>query len=99
VYGLSNWSTETFPLLQHRYQFLPELDGYLLSGMARVAKPDEEIFRIFLARFGRNAEDCVFIDDTQANVDAARRLGFNAILFTSARQLRVALVKIGVLNA
>lgn len=99
VYGLSNWSTETFPLLQHRYQFLPELDGYLLSGMAGVAKPDEEIFRIFLARFERNAEDCVFIDDTQANVDAARRLGFNAILFTSAGQLRVALVKIGVLKA
>ena len=99
VYGLSNWSTETFPLLQHRYQFLPELDGYLLSGMAGVAKPDEEIFRIFLAHYGRNAEDCVFIDDTQANIDAARKLGFNTILFTSARQLRVALVKIGVLNA
>lgn len=99
VYGLSNWSTETFPLLQHRYQFLPELDGYLLSGLAGVAKPDEEIFRIFLARFERNAEDCVFIDDTQANIDAARKLGFNTILFTSARQLRVALVEIGVLNA
>jgi len=98
VYGLSNWSTETFPLLQHRYPFLPELDGYLLSGMAGVAKPDEEIFKIFLARVERSAEDCVFIDDAQMNIDTARRLGFNSILFTSAQQLRAELAAMGVLN-
>ena len=98
VYGLSNWSTETFPLLQHRYPFLPELDGYLLSGMAGVAKPDEEIFRIFLARIERKAEECVFIDDAQVNIDVANRLGFTGILFTSAQQLRAELAAIGVLN-
>jgi len=76
VYGLSNWSNETFPRLRHRYPFLNELDDYLLSGMAGVAKPDEEIFRIFLQRINRQAEDCVFIDDAQVNIDAANRLGF-----------------------
>jgi len=98
VYGLSNWSHETFPLLRHRYPFLPELDDYLLSGIAGVAKPDEEIFRLFLQRIGRQAEDCVFIDDAQVNIDAANRLGFTGILFSSAPQLRVELRKIGVLD-
>lgn len=98
VYGLSNWSHETFPLLQHRYPFLPELDDYLLSGMAGVSKPDEEIFRIFLQRINRPAEDCVFIDDAQANIDAANRLGFTGILFTSAAQLQDELHALGILN-
>jgi len=98
VYGLSNWSHETFPRLQHRYPFLPELDGYLLSGMVGVSKPDEEIFRIFLQRVNRRAEDCVFIDDAQVNIEAANRVGFTGILFSSAPQLRVALETIGVLD-
>lgn len=98
VFGLSNWSTETFPLLRHRYPFLPELDDYLLSGMAGVAKPDEEIFRIFLQRFGRDADECVFIDDAQVNIDTARRLGFTGILFRDAPQLRSDLQELGILN-
>jgi len=98
VFGLSNWSTETFPLLRHRYPFLPELDDYLLSGMAGVAKPDEEIFRIFLQRVGRDADECVFIDDAQVNIDTARRLGFTGILFRDAPQLRSDLQELGILN-
>lgn len=98
VYGLSNWSHETFPRLRHRYPFLNELDDYLLSGMAGVAKPDEEIFRIFLQRIDRQAEDCLFIDDTQVNIDAANRLGFTGILFSSAPQLRADLHALGILN-
>ena len=98
VYGLSNWSHETFALLRHRYPFLYELDDYLLSGMAGVAKPDEEIFKVFLERVGRKAQDCVFIDDAQVNIDAANRLGFTGVLFRSASQLRDDLRALGVLN-
>jgi len=97
VYGLSNWSHETFPLLKHRYPFLPQLDDYLLSGMAGVAKPDEEIFRLFLQHIDRHAEDCVFIDDAQVNIDAARRLDFTGLLYSTAPQLRADLVNLGIL--
>ena len=98
VYGLSNWSNETFPRLMHRYPFLPELDDYLLSGIAGVAKPDEEIFHIFLQRVGRKAEECVFIDDAQVNIDVATRLGFTGLLFTTAPQLRADLLNLGILR-
>jgi len=63
-----------------------------------VSKPDEEIFRLFLQRIGRSAEDCVFIDDAQVNIDAANRLGFTGILFRNAAELRADLEKIGVLD-
>jgi 2-haloacid dehalogenase len=98
VYGLSNWSTESFPWVQHKYTFLSDLDDYLLSGMVGIAKPDERIFQAFLQRIDRPAEECVFIDDAQANIDAASRLGFTGILFTSAPALRDELHSLGILN-
>jgi 2-haloacid dehalogenase len=98
VYGLSNWALESFAWVHHRYPFLEELDDYLLSGMAKTAKPGEEIFRIFLKRVGKSAEECVFIDDVQANIDTACRLGFETILFTSAAQTRQELVRMGLLK-
>lgn len=97
VYGLSNWSAETFAMVRHRYPFLDELDDYLISGMVGHIKPGEEIYRTFLARVDRKAEECVFIDDSQPNVVTARRLGFTGILFTSAEQLRAELEALAIL--
>ena len=99
VYGLSNWSQETFPRLRHRYPFLPKLDDYLLSGMVGVAKPDEEIFHIFLQRIGRRAEDYIFIDDAKANIETANRLGFGTILYQSSSQLRASLRQLEILQS
>ena len=59
-------------------------------------KPDPEIFRILLSRTGQRAEDCIFIDDRQDNVDAAYALGFRVIRFTTPEALRMDLVKLGV---
>lgn len=98
VYGLSNWSTETFPWVSEKYTFLPYLEDYLLSGMVGTAKPGEDIYRLFLQRIDRQAEDCVFIDDSQANIDAAKRLGFTGILYRSAPELRTDLESLGVLD-
>ena len=88
VAALSNWSAETFPVARRRYSFLNWFDELVISGHERVAKPDPGIYRILLARTGRAAEDCIFIDDSPVNVEAARDLGFTAIHFRSAGQLR-----------
>lgn len=97
VYGLSNWNAETFTMVKQRYPFLFELDDYLISGITGHAKPGEEIFRIFLQRVGREAGDCVFIDDSKANIETAVRLGFTSILFVSAGQLRADLQALAIL--
>jgi 2-haloacid dehalogenase len=98
VYGLSNWSAETFPLVKDRFGFLQELDDYLLSGMVGQIKPGEEIFRSFLERIDRPADECVFIDDNAANIETASRLGFTGILFKSPQQLRTELNGMGILG-
>lgn len=96
VYGLSNWSTEIFALVKDRFPFLEELDDYLLSGMVGQIKPGEEIFRTFLKRVGRSAEECIFIDDNAENIETAGRMGFLALQFKSANKLRQDLSQIGI---
>ena len=66
--------------------FLPHMDGGILSYCERVVKPDPEIYLRLLSRYGLKAEESVFLDDTAANVDAAAELGFRGIRFETREQ-------------
>lgn len=91
LFALTNFSTETFPLVRHRFEVLDLFDGFVVSGELGVAKPDPEIYRHLLTTHGLNANSCVFIDDQPVNVAAAAALGFDAIAFSDAPSLRQAL--------
>lgn len=97
--ALSNWSRETFPLVQGRYDFLDWFDPLLISGRLGVAKPAPEIYRILLQVTGWGAEDCLFIDDVLENVQEASRQGFEAIHFQTPANLRKELAERGLLQA
>ena len=92
LYALTNWSAETFAITRGRFEFLEWFDGLLVSGEERVTKPDPAIFQLLLDRFGLDPTATVFVDDSEANVAAARRLGFDAIRFTGHEELRRELV-------
>jgi len=97
IYALSNWSAETFPHARKRFRFFDWFDGVVISGEIGLVKPNREIFDFLLEKTGRRAAECVFIDDSPANTDAARELGFDAIHFRSPRQLRDELMNRGIL--
>jgi 2-haloacid dehalogenase len=97
LYALSNWSAETFPHARKRFQFFEWFDLTVISGEIGLVKPDREIFDYLLDKSGLRAEECVFIDDSPANADVARALGFDAIHFHSSKQLREDLVKRAIL--
>ncbi|HVX48623.1 MAG TPA: HAD family phosphatase [Chitinophagaceae bacterium] len=97
IYGLTNWSHETFPVALQRFDFLHELDGIVVSGEEKMAKPSEDIFNLLLQRYRLNAGDCIFIDDNVYNIEAAHNLGFNTIHFTSPAALNIRLGEMGVL--
>jgi len=88
LHGLSNWSSEKFALARGKFGFFEVFDSILVSGDVKLAKPDPRIFALFLQRAGLSAKECLFIDDSAANVAAARLLGFEAIHFESAAQLQ-----------
>ena len=97
LYALSNWSAETFPLAERRFEFLRWFDGIVLSGREKVIKPDLRIFQILLARYGLNPQQAVYIDDVAKNAAAATVLGMDGIHFTTPPALRRALVEVGML--
>ena len=92
LYALSNWSSETYPMAYARFEFLQWFRSIVLSGEVKVCKPDPRIYTHLLSRIGRPANECIFIDDSLANYQAAIELGFQAIHFQSAEQLRAALI-------
>ncbi|MBP5403958.1 MAG: HAD family phosphatase [Elusimicrobiaceae bacterium] len=97
VYALSNWSAETFPLAQAKFPFLKEFDGAVVSGYEKCVKPDVRLYQILLSRYHLQAQNCIFTDDNPANIETARRLGFDTILFTTPDELRTQLRARGVL--
>jgi 2-haloacid dehalogenase len=97
LYGLTNWSAETYPPARERYAFLSWFRGILVSGEVGVIKPDPRIFELLIERFGIASESAVYIDDVAANVDAARSFGIHAIQFTTPAALRQELFRFGLL--
>ncbi len=87
LYGLTNWSMETFPLVWDRRIFTI-LDGMVVSGAEGVVKPDPAIYRLLLERYSLTPGDCLFVDDNIANVLGARAVGIPAVQFTGAEDLR-----------
>ncbi len=91
VYYLSNFSDKAYTDCIDALDFLPYMDGGILSYRERMIKPDEKIYQVLLSRYGLNAEECVFIDDTPKNVEAAQALGFAGIIFHTKEQVEEAL--------
>jgi 2-haloacid dehalogenase len=88
LYALTNWSRETFPIARRRFDFLRRFRGIVVSGEERAAKPDPRIYQILLDRYQLEAASCLFIDDVARNAEGARAAGMEAIVYTSASQLR-----------
>lgn len=99
VFGLSNWSMETFPRTLVKYGFFNLLDDYMISGEVGTAKPDPLIFRMALTRFHKQARECLFIDDSPANIASAASLGFSCIHFQSPPQLAAELERLEILGS
>jgi 2-haloacid dehalogenase len=88
IYGLTNWSMETFPAARERFGILQMIDRYVVSGAEGLVKPDARLFRVLLDRYHLQAEECVFVDDNPDNVAAANALGMEGIVFAGADSLR-----------
>jgi 2-haloacid dehalogenase len=97
VYALSNWSAETFPFAERRFEFLQWFRAIFLSAAVSLVKPDPRIFINFCEKFDLRPEEIVYVDDLQHNVQAARTVGMHAIRFSDPAALRQELVQLGLL--
>jgi len=73
-------------------------DAVVASAEEGLAKPEPAIYRLAAARIGVPAEACVFVDDAEANVQAAEAVGMRGVLYRVDRgdDLADALTGLGV---
>lgn len=97
VGGLSNWPAELYHHATDRVALVSELEDVVVSGRVGVRKPDPAIYHLMLDSFGTDPSATVFVDDVEENVDAARSVGIDGVLFTGAAALRGELRRRGAL--
>ena len=96
VYLLSNYPRDVFTLHTECgcFPFLDKVDGKVVSGFVKMVKPNADIYEHLLREYGLQAKECVFIDDREENVEAARALGMKGIVFAGYEQACAELEKV-----
>ena len=97
LYGLTNWSAETFPIVFKRYRFFTLFDGIVISGVEKMIKPDKKIFELMLERYHLKAENSLFIDDNRNNIQVAKEMGFATIHVQEKTDLKTELHAMGLI--
>lgn len=97
LYALSNWNAETFDVARNMFPFLDLFRRLFISGKVGLMKPDPKFYGLLLRELELQPAEIMFVDDHPSNVEAARRIGFQAVQFSSPRDLREELVRLGLL--
>ncbi|UOE42107.1 HAD family phosphatase [Chryseobacterium suipulveris] len=98
LFGLTNWSAETFPYALANYDFFQIFEGKIVvSGTEKLIKPDPEIWKILTERYQIKPEETVFIDDNAKNIEVAKKLGFITVHITENADLEKQLHELGIL--
>jgi 2-haloacid dehalogenase len=100
LFGLTNWSEETFPYAWDNFPILRRFRDIVVSGRVKLAKPDPAIYREMHDRIERHlpgieASEIVFIDDNRKNADAATALGWHGVHHTGAATTEARLRELG----
>ncbi|QHQ62975.1 HAD-IA family hydrolase [Anaerocolumna sedimenticola] len=80
---ISNDSSRWSKYLREKFDISKLFDVISISGDLKIQKPDERIFQRTIEQLGCNAEDCFYVDDREGNLEAASKVGMNAIMFNS----------------
>ncbi|MCD9855264.1 HAD family phosphatase [Epilithonimonas sp. JDS] len=97
LYGLTNWSEETFPFALKNYDFFELFENKIVvSGTEKLIKPDKEIFEVLLSRYDLKPEESIFIDDNFKNITTAKYLGFEVVHIKPETDLGEELKNLGI---
>ncbi len=98
LFGITNFSGEFWPPFRVREAAIfDRFRDIVVSGDEKLVKPGAAIYELALKRFGLEAAEAVFVDDSPANVEGAAKLGIHAVLFTGANDFRAKLEWLGLL--
>jgi epoxide hydrolase-like predicted phosphatase len=85
---LSNAWDDLRQVITEKWHFEDVFDAMIISAEVRLTKPDPRIFQLALERLGVKADQAIFVDDMQRNVEGAKAVGLQAIQFKTSQQMR-----------
>ncbi len=97
LYAITNFGADTWAGFAPTAPLFERFRDVVVSGVEKLAKPGEAIYRLAERRFGHAPKAMLFIDDSLPNVETARALGWHGHHFRDAASLRAELVGRGVL--
>lgn len=96
LYALTDNVKEIMVYLRERYSFWDYFLGVVVSAEVKVLKPAKEIYLHLLNTYELNPNESVFIDDLPRNIEGARSVGMQGIVFDDAISCEQELRKLGV---
>lgn len=88
IYVLSNTSSIFHILLDSVLSKVSSvLDGYVISCEVKMMKPQKEIYLSLVNKYQLDIKDCIFLDDLEENVEAARTLGIKAFQIKESKEI------------
>jgi 2-haloacid dehalogenase len=99
LFGITNFSHEFWPPFRaRRDEPFARFRDIVVSGDEKLAKPDPAIYALALKRFGLAPGEGLFVDDSLANIQAARANGFVGHHFSGdVAALRGEMAELGIL--
>ncbi|GAA0729401.1 HAD family phosphatase [Clostridium malenominatum] len=98
TYILSNFHLLAYEDVVKRYDFFQYFDGGLISYEEKLLKPELEVYSKLIEKYKINPKESIFIDDTECNIEAAKKFGFEAILFDNMKNLTEKLALYGIVH-
>lgn len=97
IFGITNFGSEFWGQFRPTAPVFEHFSDIVVSGDEKLMKPDRAIYELALRRFGREADQCLFVDDRLENVEGAEKLGIVGHHFQNAAKLERELVTLGLL--
>ena len=85
LYGLTNWCSKVH-ITMKQYGIFQLLDGSIISSEEHLIKPEPAIYQRLFDKYSLKPEECLFTDDKSENIEGARQLGMDGIVFSNAEQ-------------
>ena len=96
IFILSNAMVEAYDVVRERYDFFSLVDGQIISGIEKVGKPEIEIYKLLINRYGLIPEESLYLDDVLSNLRPAKKLGFNTIWVRPQTEIQEELKRFGI---
>lgn len=98
LFAMTNAGIPAFEAVKINFPALEMMEDIFVSAQEKLMKPNRLAFDLLLKRNDLSAEQCLFIDDAQANVDGAKAIGIHAVKFESATLLQTHLIELGLIE-